>query len=103
MVWFQCPWNEEDTPDLLIGDFLKHMRNQQNQGDYVFIGIAEIYEKKYDLPKLFEVFSKGYEFCAADKEFIKDILAHGYRHKSYTKDIHETIFSSHTTLVFRKL
>ena len=60
VVWFQCPWNQEDTPDLLIADFMKHMRSQQNQGDYFIIGIAEIYEKRYDLPKLFEVFSDGY-------------------------------------------
>ena len=110
IVWFQCPWDKK--PDLLIRDFMKHMVCQQSKDDYVVIGIAECqhYTERYDLPKLFEVYSEEYEFCGADKDFIKDVLAHGYHHKSCTfhhrvfnEDIHRFIFRYHTTLVFRKL
>ena len=108
IVWFQCPWNSRPHTSQVIKDFLVNMSRKQINGDYVLIGIANHfpYVKEYKLQELLgEDFKRntvyGYRFCGPDVEFVKMILAHGYHHEGI-RDIHDKIYSTHTTLVFRK-
>ena len=106
IVWFQCPWKERksQTGKLLV-EFLCNMNRQQNTGGFVLIGIANHpnYIHEYELEALLR-YSKEYSLLGADNFFIREILAHGYKHESDSyKDIHDYIFHSHITLVFQKV
>ena len=112
VVWFQCPWaHPSDDIPALIRNFMTEMANKQNEGDYLIIGIANHgkYIDKYKLPRILgddgqggEVIN-GYSFMGGDNELIKKILGHGYKHHSEGPvDIHDFIFRTHVTLVFKR-
>ena len=112
VVWFQCPWaHPSDDIPALIRNFMTEMANKQKGGNYLIIGIANHgkYIDKYKLPGIpgddgqgGEVIN-GYRFMGGDNELIKKILGRGYKHHSEGPvDIHDFIFRTHVTLVFKR-
>ena len=105
IVWFQCPWKHKQTTTLLK-KFFKNMKRQQDAGSYVLIGITHhrMYIESYDLDKMSE-WCEGFEYVGEDREFIQEVLKHGYKHQcdSPVQDIHDIIFRHHSTLIFRKI
>ena len=106
VVWFQCPWSLD--PATLIQGFMEEMALKQRGGDYLIIGIANHadYFGKYKLKNILGDGQEGvvfnrYGFIGGDKELIKKILEHGYKHEGYF-DIHDFIFHDHVTLVFKR-
>ena len=106
VVWFQCPWSLD--PATLIQGFMEEMARKQRGGDYLIIGIANHadYFGKYKLKNILGDGQEGvvfnrYGFIGGDKELIKKILEHGYKHEGYF-DIHDFIFHDHVTLVFKR-
>ena len=118
VVWFQCPWVPNAHKDQrlfkLIHDFLSHVSGKQSQGDYVLIGIANLfpYSQNYRLQDLLGVTEGrfghqccGYKLLGVDDTLIKEILQFGYKHETVHGtgcDIHKEIISHHITLVFQK-
>ena len=112
IVWFQCPWLLDlDKIGQLLRDFLQNMNEQQNCPNYVFIGFTSQTTEKYTTVHTYQIEqllayapTVGYKFIGADNSFIKEMLAHGYRHKCTDEnlDFHERLFHAHATLVFEK-
>ena len=118
IVWFQCPWGmrrEGRGPANLVRNFLRHMAEPGNQPEYILIGISTHghYVQDYHLDNILElndperedsvVVSKvgEYKFLGSDCELIEDILKYGYKHEGAV-EIHDFIFATHLTLVFKR-
>ena len=116
VIWFQCPWDGQDTTAQLVVDFLVNTSKQLRKGTFVCIGITRKfpYIKSY---KLVDILGdnlsaednntnilESYKFLGADVDLIQDILKFGYHHQSIhgDRDIHEQIIDDHVTLVFKK-
>uniref|UniRef100_A0A1X7TIT2 Uncharacterized protein n=1 Tax=Amphimedon queenslandica TaxID=400682 RepID=A0A1X7TIT2_AMPQE len=113
VVWFQCPWtprgNKSYSTSGLIQDFMREMKDRQQVGDYLLLGIANNlsygYAKEYRLSEILQAADSGelgYKFQGGDNELIKKILGCGYKHEAFQRDIHDFIFNKHVTLVFKR-
>lgn len=112
VIWFQCPWNGQETTGKLVEDFLVSTSKQLICG-YVCVGITKQfpYITSYKLENILGASLKAldnstevlkcYKFLGVDDEYIKDILRFGYRHQG-KRDIHDQIIDDHVTLVFQK-
>lgn len=125
VVWLQCPWvpgprltgpgpnsqvNGSSGTSRLIQDLMTVMKDKQNVGDYLLIGI--INDRKYmEFYYLAEILGEvpgdkimfGYRFQGGEAQLIKKIFGRGYKHEAYEKDrcTHMT-FHDHLTLVFKR-
>ena len=119
VAWLQCPWiaSCDRTPEYNIGHliarFMKHTSTKQDHGDYLLLGIVNLfpYVKEYMLREvLHEALDDrsssvhGYRFLGGDIDLIKAILQHGYIHQTVyaDTDIHFKIIQYHLTLIFQK-
>lgn len=104
-LWFQCPWVEylhaggETTFDL-ISKFLSSAYEVQTPGNYVIVGIMNIfpYVQEYRLQELFT--HPQYKFVGYDDSLINEVIKYGYKYQSRMRLNRAEL--SHVTLVFEK-
>uniref|UniRef100_A0A1X7V1W1 25S rRNA (uridine-N(3))-methyltransferase BMT5-like domain-containing protein n=1 Tax=Amphimedon queenslandica TaxID=400682 RepID=A0A1X7V1W1_AMPQE len=99
VVWFQCPWTliSMGSTENLIRDFMQEMARKQDIGDILVIGISthKVYIGRYNIESMLgdgsgKSIINGYRYLGYDKNIIKNILKHGYKHHSdATHDIHQ--------------
>ena len=105
VIWFQCPWDGQDTTGNLVKDFLVNTIGKLVEGTYVCLGITRQfpYITSYKLESILganlnardnstEVL-QHYKFLGADDDLIRDILTFGYHHLTIhgDRDIHKQI------------
>ena len=104
-MWFQCPWVDYHSTDQestyeLINEFLTSASEVQTPGNFVMVGIMNIYPyvEQYQLPDLFS--HSKYKFIGCDDSLIREVLYYGYKYQSRMRL--NGAERCHITLVFEK-